>query len=128
MSASGMLNHDARPVCRKLSGACKLRLSREFSEAFDGGVSHVGRYMVMWLRQAEDASLRLGVIASKRTFRRSVDRTRAKRLIRESYRLNRYQLHGAVDVVIVARKRVLEASFKDIQRDLLKLCRKAGLL
>ncbi len=81
--------------------------------------------MVMWLRQADDAVGRVGVVASKRTFRRAVDRGRAKRRLREAFRLGRRELPAGLDVVLVARHRILSGSFEDIQTELRKLCRRA---
>ena len=78
--------------------SARLLLSRDFKKVFDQGTHVVGRFMVMWLGEAGSAAdLRMGVIASKRTFRRAVDRNRAKRLLRESFRLNRSQVAGGVD-------------------------------
>ena len=84
--------------------------------------------MVLWLRPGEDASLRLGVVASKRTFRRAVDRARAKRLLREAFRLNRHQLSGAYDIVLLARRRILEVKRFAVDRDLMILAERAGIV
>ena len=46
-----------------------------------------GRLLVAWYLTAEDADRQAGVIVSKRSFRHAVDRNRAKRLMREAYRL-----------------------------------------
>lgn len=81
----------------------------------------------MWLRPGEGASLRLGVVASKRTFRRAVDRARAKRLLREAFRLNRGRLDGAYDVVLVARRRILEVKRPAVDRDLMIAAQRAGI-
>jgi ribonuclease P protein component len=83
--------------------------------------------MVMWLRRGEDADLRLGVVVSRRTFRRAVDRNRAKRLLREAFRLNRGRLQGRVDVVLVGRQAILSETFGTIENDLMRLASKARL-
>ena len=83
--------------------------------------------MVLWHRTGEDADLRLGVVASKRTFRRAVDRNRAKRLLREVFRLNRHRFTGAVDVVLVARARIGEPAFVVLADELVRLAGQAGL-
>jgi len=83
--------------------------------------------MVMWVRNGRDANLRLGVIASRRSFRRAVDRARAKRLLREAYRLNRAKLRGKVDVILLARPAILGVKRQAVDKDLMVLARKAGL-
>lgn len=98
-----------------------------FRDAFDRGRKFVGRFMVMWLRSGEGASLRLGVVASRRQFRRAVDRARVKRLLREAYRLNRHGFAGAYDVILVARQALLAMPRQEAERDLLWLAGKAGL-
>ena len=84
--------------------------------------------MIMWLRPAPDSDRRLGVVAAKRTFRRAVDRAKAKRALREAYRLNRYRMKGRQDVVVVARRAVLGASLRDVESDLLNLLRRTGAM
>jgi len=68
------------------------------------------------------------VVASRRSFRRAVDRARAKRLLRESFRLNRHRFTGAVDVILVARMSLSAVRRPEAERDLLRLAEKAGLL
>ena len=57
------------------------------------------------------------MIASKRTFRRAVDRNRAKRLLREAFRLERDSLPCVCDVVLIARKRILACKMEVIRKD-----------
>jgi ribonuclease P protein component len=84
--------------------------------------------MVMWLRWADDASLRLGVVASRKSFRRAVARARAKRLLREAFRLNRYRLKPGCDVVLVARYTISDVKRQQVEEDLLAVARRAGIL
>jgi ribonuclease P protein component len=113
---------------RRLSRKQRIVGSYIFREAFNTGRRYVGIFMVMWLRRGADAGLRLGVIASKRTFRRAVDRARAKRLLREAYRLNRFRFGGDFDVVLVARARIGGVKVQAVEKDLLVLAGKAGIL
>jgi len=81
----------------------------------------------MWVRKsAPGAGLRLGVVASKRTFRRAVDRNRAKRLLREAFRLNRGRISADADLVIIARRQILKAKCADAEREFMWLIKKAG--
>lgn len=93
-----------------------------------------GRFLVLWHggsgadKSAGPSASRLGVVASKRTFPHAVDRNRARRRLREAFRLNRSRMDGPADVVLLARRRILRASFPELERDLLSAFRKAGML
>lgn len=112
---------------RTLRRRQRLTESSAFDETFQQGRRAVGRSMVLWRRDADGAGLRLGVVASKRTFRRAVDRNRAKRMLRETWRVNRVRLGGGSDVVLVARRQLLSTPASDVARELLYLARKAGI-
>ncbi|MCB1757360.1 MAG: ribonuclease P protein component [Gammaproteobacteria bacterium] len=81
------------------------------------------------VRQAEEqGDARLGLAIAKKSASKSVDRNRLKRIIRESFRLNRAQL-GAVDIVVMARKecvgvdnRILRASLGRLWKKLVSRC------
>lgn len=103
-----------------------MRKPAEFRDAFNQGRPTVGRYLVLWQRRRRDAERRLGVIASKRTLRKAVDRNRAKRLLREAYRRNRHRFRGNRDVVLIARKPLAHASLAVVEDELLRLARKGG--
>jgi len=115
-------------VSHSLSLRQRLRKSADYNDAFKQKDSFVGKYIVMLHRHSDDASLRVGVIASKRTLRRAVDRNRAKRLMREAYRLNRHLFSGKLDVVLIARRPIAKASLALVERDLVRLANKAGML
>lgn len=104
------------------------RLTRPslFQQAYAQGRRVIGRAMVLWLREGEGASLRLGVVASRKVGG-AVQRARAKRLLREAYRRNRYRFSGSWDVVLVARRGILEMPWNDMVRELLDLARRAGI-
>ena len=106
----------------------RLLRAVQFKEAFETDPAFVGRRMVMRLRRAEDASLRLGVVTSKRTFRRAVDRNMARRRLREAFRRLRGELSGQVDAVFVGRYALLKSTQQEVEKEMRWLCRKAGLL
>ena len=128
MNAFSSTDASSEKTDRRLAASQRLTKSADFRVAFEQQNSYVGRFIVMLLRTADDASLRLGVIAGKRTLRRAVDRNRAKRLMREAYRLNRHQFSGVCDVVLIARRQIAKSSLTTVENDLLRLARKAGIL
>jgi ribonuclease P protein component len=113
---------------RRLSAEHRLIKSSLFQETFAQKKRWVGRYMVLWRRSGTDASLRLGVITSKKISLRANKRNRARRRLREAYRNLRPYFSGNFDVLIIGRRNILEADWKDILREMLKLAERAGLL
>jgi ribonuclease P protein component len=118
-------DHAARGRHR-LSGSQRLKSDREIREAYAQGRRWVGRCMVLWLRSAADGSLRLAVVSSRKVGN-AVERNKARRRLREAFRLNRWRLSGDCDIVIVARRGILKASADEVERELLYLALKAGI-
>jgi ribonuclease P protein component len=116
-----------QPVNRNLRRRQRLTRSALFGEAYAQGRRFVGRFMVLWLREAEDAALRLGVVAGRKVGE-AVVRNRAKRRLREAFRLNRQRLHGKADVILIARRTVVNATWQELESELLRLAAEAGLL
>ena len=110
-------------LCRKQ----RLQHAEQFQEAYDQNRRRHGRHMVLFLRAAPDASLRLGVVASKKVGN-AVERARAKRRLREAFRRNRARFTASTDdVVLVARRSILTAEWSDVVAELLHLAAQAGL-
>jgi len=105
----------------------RLRSDREIREGYRQGRRRVGRLMVMWLRSGENASLRLAVVSSRKVGN-AVARNRARRRLREAFRRNRHRLAGELDIVLVARRPIVESTADEVETELLDLAREAGLL
>lgn len=112
---------------KTLSSKQRLIKASLFGEAFAQRRSYTGRLMVLWLREGEGASLRLGVVTSKKVSNRAVDRNRARRLVREAFRQHRDELCGDFDVVIIARRKIREATAAEVESELLWLAGRMGL-
>lgn len=80
------------------------------------------------MARGDGCGRRLGVVVTKKTFRDATDRNRAKRLIRESFRLLQEGFSGEPwDMVVLARRRILSMKQPDVQRELHCICRKLGI-
>ena len=109
--------------------SARIASRRRFEELYASDTKRVGRYLVAWHAPSETASHRLGVTAAKRTFRDAHERNRAKRLLRERFRLLRPDFAGGPwDLVLVARRPILRVKEPAVRADLAALCREAGLL
>ncbi len=102
---------------KPLPGPFRLDSSK-YARIFALKRSVYGRTLVMWVTRGTDAGRRAGVVVSKRTFRRAVDRNRAKRLLREAFRLSRHRLAPDVDVILIARSGIAGKQCQDVMRDL----------
>ena len=111
---------------RKLSRHQRLTRSALFRETYAQNRSWVGRYMVLWIREGEGASLRLGVVSSKRVGG-AVQRNRARRRIREAWRRLRPYFSGDVDVIFVCRGYLLRAPWENVVKEMIWLAEQAGL-
>jgi len=106
----------------------RLRSTALYQETYGQGKSWRGRLMVLFLRQGEGASLRLGAVASRATVGIAVNRNRARRRLREAFRLHRSHFIPEFDVVIIARRALLDAPWDAVVSELLYLARKSGLM
>ena len=79
------------------------------------------------LMEMAGAATRLGVITSKK-IGSAVVRTRARRLLREAFRLHQHELVRPAELVLVARLSIVGKAFADVERDYLTALRRAKLL
>ena len=87
----------------------------------------VGCLIANWQRLPTDAPSRLGVVTARR-IGGAVVRNRARRLLRETFRLHQHDLAAPVDLVLVARPSIAGKGFAEVERDFLTTLRKARLL
>jgi len=69
---------------------------------------------------------RVGISVSKKVGN-SVVRSRVKRLISESYRLNRKNLKNGYDLVFVARNAIKGKRYNEVESSVINLLKRAGL-
>lgn len=71
--------------------------------------------------------MRLGVITAKK-LGNAVVRARARRLLREAFRLHQHDLSQPVDLVLVAQRTIVGKGFAAVEADFLAMLRKARLV
>ena len=107
--------------------AVTLKENYEFRRMYQKGASAAGGCMVIYCRRNKLDHNRLGLTASVK-LGHAVVRNRARRRLREVYRLNSNRLSAGWDILLVARSRTVTASWKELNDTFLRLCRKLDLL
>lgn len=98
-----------------------------FQRLYSKGASCSDKNIVIYLLPNRRPFNRLGITVSKKTGC-AVIRNRTKRLIRESYRLNEDRLKSGYDIVVVARRHIVESDFHSVQASFLMLAKKLDML
>ena len=97
-----------------LSAAERIRRRPEFERVYKSGAKAHGRFMTVFVLPNGGAWPRLGVAATRK-IGSSVDRSRAKRLVREIFR--RHKTASALDIVVIPRREMLHAPFESLATD-----------
>jgi ribonuclease P protein component len=105
----------------------RLRQGRDFARVRQEGERLAqGCLIANWHALPAGTPSRLGVVTSKR-IGGAVTRNRARRLLRESFRLHQEDLSHPVDMVLVARNSIAGKKFAEVEKDYLSALKRAGL-
>lgn len=111
----------------------KLRKNAEFRLVYRRGKSFANNLLVLYVfnnkKNLDEENLpynKVGISVSKKVGN-SVVRSRSKRLISESYRLNSKNIKKGYDFIFVARTAINEKKYSDVEAAMVNLFKKAGI-
>ncbi len=112
----------------RLRRAARLQQQRDFMRVRQRGQRlALGCLIANWHSLPEGARPRLGVVTSRK-IGGAVVRSRARRLLRESFRQHQNEFTQPVELVLVARNSIAGRNFAEVEKDFLTTLRRAGLL
>ena len=119
---------DQAPVRWTLDRAKRLTEKSDFTRLREQGRRLVkGCLIANWMSLPAGSPPRLGVITGRKLGKAHV-RTRARRLLRESFRLHQHDLTEPVAMILIARSSILGRDLAEVERDYLSVLGQARLL
>ena len=104
-----------------------LRKDSDFRKVYRHGKSVANRFLVMYTLPNKSENNRVGISVSKKVGKANI-RNKARRRIKESYRLN---IDGNIkvgyDIVFIARVAIKDADYVEIEKAMNHLIRKGNL-
>lgn len=106
----------------------KLKKNKEFQRVYKVNKSYANSLLVVYvLEHRNNPVRRVGFSVSKK-MGKAVKRNRIKRMLKEIYRLNQHRFRGDVDLVLIPRQKLIGATYAEIEKGMIKLFDKAGIL
>jgi ribonuclease P protein component len=116
------------PARLRLPRGSRIKASGDFARTRAKGQRFVSGCLILNFADLPSGSQsRVGVITSRK-IGEAVVRSRARRLLRETFRLHQHELGRPVDMVLVARNSIVGKKFADVERDFLKALTQSQLL
>lgn len=104
-----------------------LRKDKDFADMYRRKKASAGKYVVVFYRKNQLPYNRKAFLASKKVGK-SVQRNRARRLMRESYRQMEHLLPTGWDFIFIARHTILDMKCADVKKSMETAMKKAGII
>lgn len=107
-----------------LQRSYRMQKKANFQNVFAYGKSYTSRHVIIYIFKGRP--IKYGIVASKKVGN-AIKRNRAKRLLRESIRLNLDGLGVDCQMIFIARTAINGASLREVEKSILYIWRKAGI-
>lgn len=104
-----------------------IKENYEFRRLYHRGKSAATPYLVIYAMKTKRRVNRIGLTVSAK-LGCAVERNRVKRLLREVYRLHENEISVSYDFIIVARSRMVGATYAQTEKAFLRAMKQLGLI
>lgn len=105
----------------------RIRQNRDYRRIYSAGRRFSNRAGLMYVVRTKREPVRIGFVTTKR-IGNAVARNRARRLMKEVYRLHRHELSSHYEAILLAAAFLTTVTYSEAEKALLALWRKAGML
>jgi ribonuclease P protein component len=102
----------------------RLRKKSSIQKVFLEGKNYSTKHVAIYILKGPK---RFGFIASKKVGN-SVQRNRAKRLMREVIRLHLPEIRNDIQIILIARARIKGVSYWEVEKSMMNMLKKANAL
>ncbi len=92
----------------------RLLTASQFQQVFGNRLAVSGKELLLVANSNNESTARLGLAIKRKDIKKAVHRNTIKRIIRESFRLNRMKLHH-LDIVVVSRPSLLHLTPSELR-------------
>ena len=110
-----------------LPRSSRIRQNRDYRRIYRSGKRFSNRAGLLYVTRVKSGDIRIGFVTTKK-IGHAVDRNRARRLMKEVYRLHRHELASHYEAILLASPFLTGASYGEAEKAILALWRKAGIL
>jgi len=118
-------NHAMIEVSEKFPKTDRILKRDVFRRVYEQGRKIQFKYFTAFLLLKQSGPARIGITATKK-FGNSVERNRARRLVREAFRKNKWLVPNGVDIVINVKRSMADAVYRDFEIEFITFLQRAG--
>ena len=121
----GRSPHCYMEVSQKFPKTDRILKRGIFRRVYEEGRKIQARHFTAFVLSNSGGQPRIGITATRK-MGNSVERNRARRLVREVFRKNKWLVPQGVDIVINVKRSLAEASYGDLEGDFITFLERAG--
>lgn len=106
----------------------RLTKDKDFDNVYKSGSSFFSRILGIKYTKNSLEVTRFGIIIGSKISKKSTERNKVKRRIREILRLNLKNIKKGYDIVVLVRSSIIECDYGEIQKNLSYVLTKSNLI